>query len=279
MSTLVLLVVVLKATVGVAQNPMFTPEYICQDKIIQYRCVLNSPLVQLIAEPLISATGTPLVIDSSVDVPIPDVLDSSGNSIIKVKQICEDPFTITMAISTSLSEISQVTCVDIGIGTNTSLEHTLDFTIVEPRTSVRVQQMDSNSTVGFVLVETEDSNTTQTFVNCSGGMCKEETFDGTENVIVTDCDATLSMNVYAVNECNELSSKFVAETKVTCDDPCGIRCSIFLWLFIISTVIAIILLLIIGILVAYIKKWSKEKKLTQDTTTLTMTEKEKRLNP
>lgn len=110
---------------GVAQNPMFTPEYICQDKIIQYRCVLNSPLVQLIAEPLISATGTPLVIDSSVDVPIPDVLDSSGNSIIKVKQICEDPFTITMAISTSLSEISQVTCVDIGIGTNTSLEHTL----------------------------------------------------------------------------------------------------------------------------------------------------------
>lgn len=74
--------------------------------------------------------------------------------------------------------------------------------------------------MAFVQIVTEDTNTTQTLVNCSQGLCSATIFDGDENLIAIRCSrrgVALSMNVYAINECGDLSDVFVANTRFVCD--------------------------------------------------------------
>ena len=93
-------------------------------------------------------------------------------------------------------------------------------TIVEPRSSAELRPMGSNSSVGFVTITTEDTITTQTLVNCSWGLCNEGTFDGSESLIEVKCSpggVNLNMNVYAINECGNLSDVLVVTTRLACD--------------------------------------------------------------
>ena len=79
--------------------------------------------------------------------------------------------------------------------------------------------MAANSSVGFVLICTEDTNTTRTLVNCSSGLCNEAIFDGTEQVIEIICDpkgVNITMNIYAINDCDELSDVLTRTIHLEC---------------------------------------------------------------
>lgn len=105
---------------GLTQN--LSQIYDCERKVVNYTCVVNSTLVQWIAEPFISATGDPLFI-SSTSVNIPAIENDDGNVIIQLERFDGSPFTTRMQVISNLSDTFNVVCVDVDNNSSTSREH------------------------------------------------------------------------------------------------------------------------------------------------------------
>ena len=108
---------------GVTQNPILTQDYICEEGVARYKCIVNSTLLQWIVEPIINATGSPVFFSSASNSTVPPFQDDGGNVVIEVKRIDDDPLTATLDIKSNLSETFDVVCIDFVSKSNESEQH------------------------------------------------------------------------------------------------------------------------------------------------------------
>ena len=108
---------------GVTQNPILTQDYICEEGVVRYKCIVNSTDLQWIVEPIINATGMPVFISSTSDATVPPFQDDGGNVVIEVKRIDDDPLTATLDIKSNLSGTFDVVCIDFVSMSNESEQH------------------------------------------------------------------------------------------------------------------------------------------------------------
>ena len=107
---------------GVTQNPILTQDYICEEGVVRYTCVVNSTLLQWIVEPIINATEGQLFITSTSGSVLP-FRDDGGNVVIDVERIEDDPLTTTLNIKSNLNGILDVECRDFLLNSSDSKQH------------------------------------------------------------------------------------------------------------------------------------------------------------
>ena len=105
------------------QNPILTQDYICEEGVVRYKCIVNSTLLQWIVEPIINATGSPVFFSSTSNSTVPPFQDDGGNVVIEVKRIDDDPLTATLDIKSNLSGTFDVVCIDFVSMSNESEQH------------------------------------------------------------------------------------------------------------------------------------------------------------
>ena len=107
--------------------PILTPSSLnnvtCQSESKEYVCTDASTLVQWIAAPFVNATGSPVVFDSTVNPGTFQIQGSSGDIVIRVRQISGSPHVTAMTVSGNVLQRLSIVCIDRINGLNSSKDY------------------------------------------------------------------------------------------------------------------------------------------------------------